>query len=88
VDSTLIPYGALCERAGLSYLSRNVGSFLREVAAWCHDNGWPPINSLAVNYAARMPGKGYGEAPGCSLQRWPQEVGACIQFLGYPDRVT
>ena len=84
VDSALIPYGVLCDRAGLSYLSRAVGPFLREIAEWCHNNGWPPINSLAVNHLTRMPGEGYEKAPGCSLLNWPKEVEACIRFSGYP----
>jgi len=77
----------LCERAGLSHLARDVGPFLREIAEWCHDSGWPPINSLAVNYATRMPGQGYDKAPGCTFLRWPEEVAACIEFVGYPDAV-
>lgn len=85
VDSALIPYGMLCERAGLSHSSHNVGPFLREIAKWCHEKGWPPINSLAINYATRMPGQGYDRAPGCSLQHWRDEVAACIEFAGYPD---
>lgn len=84
-DSALIPYGVLCEGAGLPDLSRNVGPFLREIAQWCYENGWPPINSLAVNYATRMPGRGYDKAPSCSLLSWPDEVAACIEFTGYPD---
>ncbi len=88
IDSAVIPYGVLCERAGLSYLTHSVGPFLREIAVWCHENGWPPINSLAVNYATRMPGEGYDKAPGCSLPRWPEEVAACIDFLGYPGVVV
>ena len=88
VASTLIPYGVLCDRAGLSYVTHHVGPFLREIAQWCYDNGWPPINSLAVNYATHMPGEGYKKAPGCSLRHWPEEVAACIEFLGYPDVVN
>ena len=84
VASAVIPYGLLCERAGLANFAHRVGPLLREIAEWCHENGWPPINSLAVNYATRMPGPGYDQAPGCSLQRWPEEVAACIEFLGYP----
>ncbi|MEE8449562.1 MAG: hypothetical protein V3S39_08005, partial [Thermodesulfobacteriota bacterium] len=59
VDAYLIPYGTLCDRAGVPYLTRGVGKFLQEVAEWCHNNGWPPINSLAVNQDTRMPGEGY-----------------------------
>jgi hypothetical protein len=56
VNGALISYGVLCDRAGLSYRSRNAGPFLREIAEWCHDHEWPPINSLAVNHATRVPG--------------------------------
>jgi len=84
VDSAVLPYGVLCERAGLADFAHRAGPLLREIAEWCHENGWPPINSLAVNYATRMPGAGYGKAPGCSLQRWPEEAAACIRFIGYP----
>jgi len=84
-DSCLISYGVLCDTAGLSYLSRNPGPLLREIAEWCHNNGWPPINSLAVNHLTRMPGEGYDKAPGCSRLNWPKEVEACIRFSGYPD---
>src|SRR5260221_13743460 len=87
VDACLIPYGTLCDRAGLPHLTRAVGSFLQEVAEWCRDKGWPPINSLAVNQDSRMPGEGYDLAPGCSLLHWPDQVKRCIAFAGYPDTI-
>jgi hypothetical protein len=87
VGACLIPYGTLCDRAGVPYLTRGVGNFLREVAEWCHDNDWPPINSLAVNHDSLMPGEGYDLAPGCSLLHWPDQVKACITFTGYPDTI-
>ncbi|HSF57805.1 MAG TPA: hypothetical protein VLD83_07030 [Candidatus Binatia bacterium] len=88
VDSCLITYGDLCKQAGLSHLKPNVGKFLREVAQWCHDKNWPPLNSLAVNHETRRPGNGYGSAPGCSQERWLDEVAACINFAGYPDAIS
>ncbi len=88
VDACVIPYGLLCERAGLQYLTHSIGHFLREVAEWCHANGWPPINALAVSKESRMPGEGYNAAPGCSLVRWAEEVTACIEFGGYPGGVS
>ena len=88
VDLCVIPYGLLCERAGLPYLTHSVGHFLREVAEWCTANGWPPINALAVNRESKMPGEGYDGAPGCSLLRWPEEVRACIEFDRYPEAVS
>ena len=87
-DSCLITYGALCECAGLSHLKPAVGRFLREIAQWCHDNGWPPLNALAVNHDTHRPGRGYGGAPGCSLERWQDEVTACIRFADYPDIIS
>jgi hypothetical protein len=86
-DSHVITYGELCERAGLTHIKPIIGKFLREIAQWCHDNGWPPLNSLAVNHEIRKPGHGYDSAPGCSLERWSEQVIACITFLGYPDQV-
>jgi hypothetical protein len=88
IESCLIVYGDLCEQAGLSHLKANVGKFLREVAQWCHDNGWPPLNALAVNHETRRPGRGYDRAPGCSRERWQDEVTACINFAGYPDLIS
>jgi hypothetical protein len=85
VESCLIVYEELCEQAGLSHLKPTVGKFLREIAQWCHDNGWPPLNALAVNYQTRRPGRGYDGAPGCSREHWEDEVTACINFGGYPD---
>ncbi|HSE90215.1 MAG TPA: hypothetical protein VLJ79_28665 [Candidatus Binatia bacterium] len=88
LESCLIIYGDLCEKAGLSHLKPNVGKFLREVAQWCHDNGWPPLNALAVNHDTRRPGHGYDNAPGCSLERWQDDVAACIRFTDYPDVIS
>lgn len=85
IDSCLIAYGDLCEQAGLPHLKPTVGRFLREVAQWCLDNGWPPLNALAVNHDTQRPGRGYDSAPGCNRERWQDEVKACINFAGYPD---
>jgi hypothetical protein len=86
--SCVITYGDLCERAGLSHLKPTVGRYLREIAKGCHDNGWPPLNALAVNHETRRPGRGYDGAPGCSRERWQDEVTACINFAGYPDSIS
>jgi hypothetical protein len=88
VKPCLIVYGDLCERAGLAYLKPNVGKFLREVAQWCHDNDWPPLNALAVNHDTLRPGRGYASAPGCSREHWEDEVKACIEFIGYRDLIS
>jgi hypothetical protein len=87
IDSCLITYGKLCDQAGLPYL-HHPGSFLGEIAQWCDDKGWPPINSLAVNAVSRMPGEGYDTAKGCSIIDWPKQAEACIKFRGYPDSVS
>lgn len=88
LESDLIAYGELCEQAGLSHLKPSVGKFLREIAQWCHDNGWPPLNALAVNHETCRPGHGYDGAPGCSLERWQDQAAACIRFADYPGRVA
>jgi hypothetical protein len=88
VDSSVITYAELCERAGLPQIKPIIGKFLREIAQWCDENGWPPLNSLAVNHETRKPGHGYDSAPGCSLEHWSEQVIACISFSSYPDRVT
>jgi hypothetical protein len=88
VDVCVIAYGDLCELAGLAHLKPNAGKYLREIAQWCHDNGWPPLNALAVNHDTRRPGRGYDAAPGCSLARWQDDVTACIGFADYPDVIV
>jgi hypothetical protein len=84
IDSCLITYGDLCEQAGVSHLKPNIGKFLREIAEWCHHNGCPPLNALAVNHDSHRPGHGYDGAPGCSLEQWQDEATACIKFAAYP----
>lgn len=86
LDPYTIQYGKLCERAGVPWLTRSVGHFLQETAEWCDANGWPPINSLAVNDTG-MPGDGYDGAPGCSLLQWPEQARDSIVFDGYPRTV-
>lgn len=86
-NSCLIPYGDLCERAGYAELTQSVGRYLREIAEWCTDNGWPPLNALAVNGATRMPGDNYDLAPGCNILNWPDEAQQCVSFRTYPQRV-
>lgn len=88
LEEWVIPYRELCERAGVPELTRCVGNFLVEIADWCTENSWPPLNSLAVNDESRMPGHGYDGAPGCSLLHWPDEAEACIRFENYPESVV
>jgi len=82
----LIPYKVLCEKAGLPYLYRVVGTFLGELAAWCYENKLPPLNSLAVNGVERKPGPGYDGAVGCSEINWWNEVIDCIK-ADYPPAI-
>src|SRR5919108_6433122 len=83
IDSCLISYGDLCERAGIPHLKATAGQFLREIAQRSQENGWPPLNSLAVNHDTRTPGRGYDGAPGCSLKNWRDQVNACLNFTDY-----
>ena len=87
LESCLLSYGDLCDQAGLARLKPEPGKFLREIAYWCHENGWPPLNSLAVNHQSRRPGHGYDSAAGCSLEYWRDQAAACIGFNGYPESV-
>jgi hypothetical protein len=85
VQRVALAYGVLCERAAVPWLTRSVGSFLGELATWCSESGFPPLNSLAVNAATRLPGDGYYSAEQCKL--WPTEVRACLTFDGYPAKM-
>ncbi len=82
-----IRYSDLCSRAGLPHLTRIIGGFLAEVAEWCEANGYPPLNSLAVN-DTKMPGGGYDGAGGFKLIDWPKEVEDCIRYTGYPSKIV
>ena len=85
LDGALIAYGDLWDRAGSPGDLALVGGYLKEVAAWCAEHGWPPLNSLAVNGKKRRPGRRYAEAAGCSLEGWEGEVRSCLEFHGYPE---
>lgn len=87
VGQSVVFYGSLCERAGVPFLTHGVGRFLGEIAEWCEENGWPPLNSLAVNRATGMPGIGYDGAPGSDLFHWPEQVRQCMAFGDYPDSI-
>lgn len=88
ICESVISYGKLCELAGLPSLTRRVGRFLREIAVWCEENGWPPLNALAINSGRRIPGDGYDGAPGCSLTHWLEEVKKCIACDCYPSSTS
>jgi len=83
----LIPYGDLCRRADVPHLVRVVGGFLEEVASWCEDQGFPPLNSLAINSTLGMPGDGYDNAGGFKLANWPADARACVRFTKYPSTI-
>jgi hypothetical protein len=78
-----VRYGDLCSKAGAAHLTRIAGSFLGEIAEWCADQGYPPLNSLAVNETG-LPGHGYDGAGGFTIGDWPKEVEECVRFTGYP----
>ena len=88
INRSVISYGVLCERAGVPFLTHSVGLFLGQIAEWCAQNGWPPLNALAVNSERGMPGDGYEGAAGCSLLTWPDEVKKCIAFHRYPTAAS
>jgi hypothetical protein len=82
-----LQYKWLCERAGVPHLTPFVGRYLQQIAEWCVKNGWPPINSLAVNKTG-VPGGGYDGAPLCDLLHWPQQASDSIVFAHYPRTVS
>ena len=88
IEQCTIAYRQLCEEAGTPGLEIGIGKFLQEVATWCAENGYPPINALAINAVAQMPGESYDLAPGCSILNWENEVIASIVFRGYPATVS
>jgi len=82
-----ISYSDICARAGAEHLTRIVGSFLGELAQWCADNRYPPLNSLAVNSTTGQPGEGYDGAGGFKAINWATEVEQCIRWTGYPAKM-
>ncbi len=84
IGRSVIPYGILCDRAGVRFLTHVSGKFLGEIAEWCYKNGWPPLNALAVRNDTKVPGEGYDRAKGSSLIEWPTQVRKCIAFGRYP----
>ncbi len=89
IDRYVIPYGRLCEVARVPGIEHGIGSYLNEIAEWCAENNYPPINALAVNAQTRRPGEGYdGAGHGeCNIEDWDQVVEQCIRFNRYPDNV-
>jgi len=83
---SLISYSMLCRQAGVPFMTHSAGGPLEEVAIFCYQKRWPPINALAVNQDSHYPGPGYFSAPGCShtLAGWVDDVGAVLAFDRYP----
>jgi len=84
-DRCLISYGNLCREAGTPGLESVIGKFLQEVAIWCAENCYPPLNSLAVSTETGTPAVSYDFAPGCSRATWTVEVEDCITCGRYPQ---
>jgi hypothetical protein len=84
----LLTYRDVCEGAGLPLLIQSVSTCLWEIAEFCADNEWPPLNALVVNSKTFEPGKVYDKAPGCSLKTWREEAQCCLDYAHYPDLLT
>ena len=86
-SSYTIHYGDLCTRAGVPHIVRVVGQFLGEIAVWCRERDFPPLNSLAVNADSGIPGEGYDGAGGYRMKDWTEEVAQTVRFKGFPLEV-
>jgi len=87
IQAAIISYRDLLASIGApESLAPSVGKYLFEVARWCVDRGYPPVNALAVNSALRKPGAGYFLAPGG--EDWDTEVKQCIACDKYPLRIA
>jgi len=84
----LLTYRDLCDEAGLPFLFEAVNGCLWEIAEFCAQNDWPPLNAMVVNSRTGEPHKSYDRAPGCSLKGWRDEAQRALAFLHYPDLVT
>jgi hypothetical protein len=82
VHQCCIRYGLLCERINAPYLARISGGFLHDIAVWCEEESWPPINALVMNQHG-IPGDGYDTAPGGGYAEWPKQVRRAIAFKEY-----
>lgn len=82
----LISYSTLCRQAGVPFMTHSAGGPLEQIAAYCEQNQWPPINALAVNQDSRYPGEGYFSAPGCSHTKegWVDDVNKVLAFEEFP----
>lgn len=80
VSRISIRYGALCQRAGMPFLTPSSGGFLREIAVWCEQEGWPPINALAVNESG-LPGEGTTALRAVAMPNGPGKSVRQLPFL-------
>jgi hypothetical protein len=82
-----ISYSGLCEKANLpASLAHGIGKYLLNVAIWCKERNLPPLHSLAVNAASRLPGFNYDNSPG-TWGNWEEEVSSCIACQSYPSKI-
>lgn len=86
VEKAIIAYQAIGTNAHIGW--RDIGQPLRDIAEWCDEQGWPPLNSLAVNNKTHEPSKEYDGAGNFQLAQWCYDVRKCIGFSGYPKKVT
>jgi hypothetical protein len=82
--SSLINTDRLCALAGMPDHAGSIAVSLMEVAQWCADRGWPPLNALAVHRETGKPSGYYRLAAGCSVLGWRDEMRACLAFDGFP----
>jgi hypothetical protein len=84
IRACVISYGDLCKKADYPCVAIGCGRHLVQVAEWCYQNNFPPLNSLAVNKRSKTPGRHYSRALGCDAKKWHEQVSECIAFKGYP----
>ncbi|HUI90830.1 MAG TPA: hypothetical protein VLX68_01155 [Chitinivibrionales bacterium] len=87
ITTFLITYGKLQKKTGIAINLYSIGPYLDDIATWCFENGYPPLNALAVNSASQEPGEGYDLAEGCSTETWEIDVERVIEYRGYPTVV-
>jgi hypothetical protein len=73
-NECLITYRDLCDEAGVPMLIEAINGCLWEIAEFCAQNEWPPLNSMVVLAKTHEPAKNYDKAPGCSLREWRDEA--------------
>jgi len=85
VEHAIITYKDLGTMAGTGW--RDIGHLLRDIAEWCDEQGWPPLNALAVSSQTHEPSKEYDGAGNFKSVDWPYDVRKCIGFNRYPGKV-